>query len=286
MVVLLAALIILYSFQSLFLRLYNASRNGQGEMQFSVVYGLCAGICTLAINGFVYAPSWITVLLGVINAGVLLTYNISMGRAGSLGSYAFMMICVLTGGILVPMVYDAVYLKNSFNAVQLIAVALMIAAFIVLNLDGIKEKKSGKYLLFCVILFFANGAYGIFMNLQQNLMEFTQRNEMIITTFLGTGIVTAIMAAVKSPRELISGFRMSAKSAAFMMGSAISATIAVNMMLYAMKVINFTVLNVVANGGILVVSSVYAFVLFKEQATVRKLIGIAMACASIVMLSL
>ena len=238
MVVLLAVLIILYSFQSLFLRLYNASRNGQGEMQFSVVYGLCAGICTLAINGFVYAPSWITVLLGVINAGVLLTYNISMGRAGSLGSYAFMMICVLTGGILVPMVYDAVYLKNSFNIVQLIAVALMIAAFIVLNLDGIKEKKSGKYLLFCCILFFANGAYGIFMNLQQKLMEFTQRNEMIITTFLGTGIVTAIMAAVKSPRELISGFRMSAKSAAFMMGSAISATIAVNMMLYALNIAN------------------------------------------------
>ena len=65
MVVLLAALVILYSFQSLFLRLYTASRGCEGEMQFSVVYGVFAGICTLAINGFVYAPSWITLLLGV-----------------------------------------------------------------------------------------------------------------------------------------------------------------------------------------------------------------------------
>lgn len=286
MVVLLAALVILYSFQSLFLRLYTASRGGEGEMQFSVVYGVFAGVCTLAINGFVYAPSWITLLLGVINAGVLLTYNICMGRAGSLGSYAFMMICVLTGGILLPMVYDALYLKNSFSTLQLIAVALMIAAFIVLNMDGIKEKKSGKYLLFCLTLFIANGAYGIFMNLQQNLMEFTQRNEMIITTFLGMGLVTAVSTAVRSGRALIEGFRMKPISAVYMTLSALSATIAVNMMLYAMKVINFTVLNVVANGGILVVSSVYAFTLFREKITVRKLVGIAMACASIVMLSL
>ena len=75
-------------------------------------------------------------------------------------------------------------------------------------------------------------------------------------------------------------------SALYMTLSALSATIAVNMMLYAMKVINFTVLNVVANGGILVVSSVYAFTLFREKITVRKLVGIGMACASIVMLSL
>ena len=209
-----------------------------------------------------------------------------MGRAGSLGSYAFMMICVLTGGILVPMVYDALYLKNSFDIVQIIAVVLMIAAFVVLNLDGTKEKKSGKYLLFCITLFFANGAYGILMNLQQNLMEFTQRNEMIITTFLGMGCVTAVSALVKSPKGLIDGFRMKPKSAIFMGTSTLCAAIAVNMMLYAMKVMNFTVLNVVANGGILVVSSIYAFVLFRERASVRKILGIAMACASIVMLSL
>lgn len=286
MVVLLAVLVMLYSFQSLFLRLYTASRGGKGEMQFSVVYGMFAGICTLAVNGFSYAPSWITVLLGVINAAVLLTYNISMGRAGGMGSYAFMMICVLTGGILLPMVYDALYLKNSFSAVQIAAVAIMIAAFIVLNLDGIKEKKSGRYLLFCLILFIANGAYGIFMNLQQTLMDFTQRSEMIITTFLGMGLVTAVSAMVKSPKELVNGFSMKPVSALYMFLSALSATIAVNMLLWAMKTINLTVLNVVNNGGVLVMSSVFAFALFKEKMTARKLIGVGLACASIVMLSL
>ena len=286
MMYLLIFTVLLYSGQSLFLRLYNASRGGRGEMQFTVFYGLFAGLCTLAINRFSYAPSTATVLLGLINAVVLVTYNISMNRAGGLGSYAFMMICVLTGGILVPMVYDMLYNKSSFNAMQIIAVVLMLVSFVIMNIDGIREKKSGKYLIWCLVLFIANGTYGILMNLQQTVMEFTQRSEMIITTFVGSGIVTAAMGLVKDRKGLIGGFRMSLKSALLMLLSALCATIAVNLFLYTMSGINLTVLNVVDNGGVLVVSAILAFVLFKEKPAPRTIAGIVLSCASIVMLCL
>ena len=113
-------------------------------MQFSIVYGAVAGACTLALNGFAYAPSAATLALGLGNAVILLLYNLSMSRAGTLGSYAFMMICVLSGGILVPMVYDVLCWSASFSAMQLVAVAIMLAAFVIMNLDGFREKKSGK----------------------------------------------------------------------------------------------------------------------------------------------
>ena len=286
MIYLLYFTVLLYSGQSLFLRLYNASRGGKGEMQFTVFYGMFAGLCTLAVNGFSYAPSAATVLLGLINAAVLVTYNISMSRAGGLGSYAFMMICVLSGGILVPMVYDVLYNKSSFSALQIVAVVLMLIAFVIMNIDGIREKKSGKYLVWCLILFFANGAYGVLMNLQQTIMDFTQRSEMIITTFIGSGLITAALGLVKAPKSLISGFRMSAKSAMLMLLSAVCATVAVNLFLYAMSGINLTVLNVVDNGGVLVVSALLAFLLFREKPEPRTLTGIVLSCASIVMLCL
>lgn len=286
MIYLLAFTVLLYSGQSLFLRLYNASRGDSGEMQFTIFYGLFAGLCTLAVGGFTYAPSLATVLLGLVNAVVLVTYNISMSRAGSLGSYAFMMICVLTGGILVPMVFDVLYNKSSFTVLQLIAVVLMLIAFVIMNIDGIREKKSGKYLIWCLILFVANGTYGILMNLQQTMMEFTQRNEMIITTFVGSGIVTAVSGLVKNPKGLISGFRMSLKSLGFMLLSAVCATVAVNLFMYCMSGINLTVLNVVDNGGVLVVSAILAFLLFKEKPETRTIVGIVLSCASIVMLCL
>lgn len=277
---------VLYSFQSLFCRMYTDARGGEGAAQFSVVYALFAGICTLAVNGFSYAPSRITLLLGLVNALMLLTYNVSMVRCGALGSYAFMMICVLSGGILVPMLYDAVYLNYTFSGLQIAAVALIIAAFIVMNLDGVRAKKNVRYLMWCAILFVVNGLYGVFMNLQQTMMQFTQRNEMIITTFLGMGIMTAAFELIVHRTRFLKGFRMGKRAAFSMMLSSLSATLAVNLLMYVMQSVNITVLSVVNNGGVLVLSAVFAFTIFREKMEKHTVIGILMACASIVMLSL
>ena len=286
MFVWLLVLALLYSFQSLFCRMYTNARGGEGATQFSVVYSAFAGICTLAVNGFVYAPSRITLVLGLINALMLLTYNISMVKCGNLGSYAFMMICVLSGGILVPMVYDALYLNFTFSALQIAAVVLIIAAFIVMNLDGVRAKKNGKYLMWCAILFVVNGLYGVFMNLQQTLMNFTQRNEMIITTFLGMGLMTGAFELIFHRKRFINGFRMEKKAVLPMILSSLSATLAVNLLMWVMKNVNITVLSVVNNGGVLVLSALFAFTLFKEKMEKHTITGILMACASIVMLSI
>lgn len=277
---------LLYSFQSLFCRMYTNARRGEGAAQFSVVYSAFAGICTLAVNGFSYGPSRITLLLGLINALILLTYNVSMVKCGTLGSYAFMMICVLSGGILVPMIYDALYLNFTFSALQIAAVLLIIAAFVVMNLDGIRAKKNLRFLMWCAILFVINGLYGVFMNLQQTLMNFTQRNEMIITTFLGMGVMTAVFELIFHRRRFIDGFRMEKKAIAPMVLSSICATLAVNMLMRVMKAVNITVLSVVNNGGVLVFSAIFAFTVFKEKRERNTVIGILMACASIVMLSI
>lgn len=277
---------VLYSFQSLFCRMYTNARNGEGAAHFTVVYASFAGICTLAVNGFSYAPSRITVLLGLINALVLLTYNVSMVKCGALGSYAFMMICVLSGGILVPMLYDAVYLNYAFSGLQIAAVVLIIAAFIIMNLDGVRAKKNMRYLMWCAILFVVNGLYGVFMNLQQTLMQFTQRNEMIITTFLGMGVMMAGFELIVHRKSFLNGFTMEKKAVVPMVLSSLSATLAVNMLMWVMKSVNVTVLSVVNNGGVLVLSAVFAFTLFKEKMEKHTVVGILMACASIVMLSI
>lgn len=277
-------LVLLYTGQSLFCRLYTGAREGSGATQFSVFYAAFAGICTLAVNGFSYAPSAQTVILGLVNAMMLLCYNIAMVRCGSLGSYAFMMICSLSGGILVPMLYDALYLQYVFSPLQLAAIVLMLLSFVVMNLEGVRAKKNRRYLVWCAILFAANGLYGVLMNLQQTLMQFTQRNEMIITTFLGMALLTGAFQLVVNRRAFIEGFHMSKRALVMMVLSSICATVAVNMLMYVMQSVNITVLSVLDNGGVLVLSAVCAFTLFKEKVTPSTLAGIALACCSIVML--
>jgi len=279
-------LALLYAFQSLFCRLYTDARNGEGAVQFSVFYAAFAGVCTLLFNKFAYAPSSVTVLLGLVNAMILLIYNIAMVRCGSLGSYAFMMVCSLSGGILVPMLYDCLYLGYVFSPMQVFAIVLILLSFIVMNLEGITAKKNARYLLWCAILFISNGLYGVIMNLQQTLMQFTQRSEMIITTFLGMAVLTGVFQLVFSRRAFLSGFRMEKRAVLPMLLSALSATLAVNLLMVLMKTVNITVLSVIDNGGVLVLSALFAFTIFKEKPTAKTLLGISMACASVIMLSL
>lgn len=286
MLFMLFILALLFSFQSLFCRFYSSERNGEGAVQFSVFYAAFVGISTLAVNRFAYAPSGVTVLLGLINAMILLTYNIAMVRCSSLGSYAFMMVCSLSGGILVPMVYDALYLGYVFSTFQLAAIALILIAFVLMNLEGFTEKKNMRYLIWCAILFAANGLYGVLMNLQQTLMNFTMRNEMIITTFLGMALMTSAFQLLVARKEFLRGFEMSRRAALHAFLSALSATLAVNLMMIMMKSVNITLLSVMDNGGVLVLSALYAFTLFKEKPKPSGMLGLLLVGVGVIMLSI
>ena len=286
MLFMLFILALLFSFQSLFCRFYSSSREGDGAVQFSVFYAAFVGVSTLAFNRFAYVPSGVTVLLGVMNALILLTYNIAMVRCSSLGSYAFMMACSLSGGILVPMVYDALYLGYVFSAFQLVAIALILVAFVLMNLEGFAARKNSRYLIWCAILFVANGLYGVLMNLQQTLMNFTLRSEMIITTFLGMALMTSAFQLLVARKDFLNGFRVSRRTALYALLSALSATLAVNLMMIMMKSVNITMLSVMDNGGVLVLSALYAFTLFKEKPKPSGVLGLVLVGVGVIMLSI
>ena len=239
-ILVITAVVLFATGQSLFCRMYTSAQNGRGAVQFSVLYAFLAGVCTLAIGGFRYAPSGTTLLLGALNAVMLLTYNIAMVHAGNLGSFAFLMIGVLSGGILVPMAYDLLFLGTRLNAWQIAAVAMMLVSFVMMNRDGLSGKKSGAYLAWVGVLFLVNGLYGTLMGLQQNAMEFTQRSEMIVTTYLGTAVIGTLFSLVRERGEFFRGFRMSGRAAAFLGASALCCTGSVNLLLYAMKLVRLT----------------------------------------------
>ncbi|MDO4389393.1 MAG: hypothetical protein SOW23_07340 [Eubacteriales bacterium] len=285
-ILVITAVVLFATGQSLFCRMYTSAQNGRGAVQFSVLYAFLAGVCTLAIGGFRYAPSGTTLLLGALNAVMLLTYNIAMVHAGNLGSFAFLMIGVLSGGILVPMAYDLLFLGTRLNAWQIAAVAMMLVSFVMMNRDGLSGKKSGAYLAWVGVLFLVNGLYGTLMGLQQNAMEFTQRSEMIVTTYLGTAVIGTLFSLVRERGEFFRGFRMSGRAAAFLGASALCCTGSVNLLLYAMKLVRLTVLNVTVNGGVLVISAGLAYFVFREKMTAWKIAGIGLAAVSVILLSI
>lgn len=222
---LIAMMIVLYACQTLFCRLYNQRYPGEESTSpfvYNVIYGVFVSIVTFAVGKGRFAPSTATVLLGLLNGAVLFGYNLSLIKATASGSYAVANLCLLAGGILIPLFQSVIVYHVPLNALQYAGVAVMLAAFLFLNLDGIvggrKEKKaktaaSRLFPLFCTLLFLFNGLYGALLNAQQEAMGNTQREEMIIVTFLFTALLGFVMLLSKRGRSSLAAFRQTKSSA-------------------------------------------------------------------------
>ena len=261
---------------------------------YNVFYGVFVSLVTVAVGMGRFAPSTATVLLGLLNGAVLFGYNLSLIKATASGSYAVANLCLLAGGILIPLFQSVIVYHVPLNALQYAGVAVMLAAFLFLNLDGIvggrKEKKaktaaSRLFPLFCALLFLFNGLYGALLNAQQEAMGNTQREEMIIVTFLFTALLGFVMLLSKRGRSSFAAFRQTKSSALCMLLCCVSAAAALNLLMYVMQLVNVPVLYTVENGGVLVLSVVFAVFLFKEKITPFKAVGLLLALSSLVMLS-
>ena len=283
------AIIVLYSFQTLFCTLFNRHYPGKAEWAPQVFCILEAGaitLVTLALNRFRFHPSGPTLLYGGLNALVLLGFNISMIEAGKRGSYAFFNMAMLYGSILVPMLYSVVFLHEGTSPLQWAGIGLMLVALLLMNLGGKGAEKPKKgYIFFCILLFLCNGLYGVFLKMQTMACE-NESAEMIVITFGLMGILSLARLALREKGNLLPPFRQSRKSAWFLAACLLSAALAVNGLMAVLPRINSIVFFTVENGGVLLLSSMYAFFLFHEKPTPGKTIGILIAVASMVLLSL
>lgn len=292
LVVLVSLMILFFSFQSLFTRLYSASYAGpdagKATSVFSVCYGVFIAAASFLLGGMTFAPSWQTILLGLLNAGMLILYNTSIIEAGNRGSYSFLMVASMFGGILVPMAIGLIFLGETLSGLQIVAVLMMLISLVLMNVRSISFKGASKsYYLWCIALFFANGLYGAILNLQAEVMDGAQRTEMLTILYLCSALAVVITECVKGQgKQLLSGFKMGKKSALFMVITCLSATAAANLLLYILTLMSSSVLYTIDSGAVLVVSILYSLILFKEKPTWEVVLGMAIAVASIVLINI
>lgn len=290
--ILLVLLVLFYTFQSLFTRMFSLNYAGPDASQSTSVFAICfggfIGLATLIFRGFHFAPAWQTVLWGIANAFMLWLYNVSLIESGNRGSYAFLMIASMFGAIVVPLFVDVVFMGETLTMLQSVAIVLMLVSFVVMNLRGLSLKgASGAYYMWCGLLFMANGLYATIMNLQEGMMGSEQSSEMIVITYCGTALIVTLFHLLRGQaKQLFDGFRMGKKAALFALGSCVVATLASNMLMYLLGLMNASVLYTIDNGGVLVMSAVCSCLFFKEKLHLNQIIGIVLATVSIVLISL
>ena len=288
-VILIAGIILLYSLQTLFCTLYNHRYPGKAEWAapaFCAMEGAFITLITWALNGFRFQASPPTLLFGCLNALVLLGYNSSLMAAGKRGSYAFFNMSLLYGAILVPMAYSNLFLQEGTTPVQWVGVGLMLIAFLLMNWEGKTEKTAKKgFYLFCALLFLFNGLYSVFLKMQSVACE-NESAEMIMLTFGLMGLSALIQLAVTQKGSIPRAFYQNKRSLPPLIACLLSAGLAVNGLVAVLPRVNSVVLYTVENGGVLLLSFLYAVTLFHEKPTLQKVAGVAIAVVSITLLSI
>ena len=286
------ACIFCYTFQGLFGKMYASAYTGNendATPVFSCLYGLIVGLSVLAVAlGFRLEASAATWGLGIANGLTLFLYNLGVIKASRSGPFSLQSIFRLFGGVVVPMVCSVVFWNDHLTWLQIAGIVVMLASFVVINLDGnaLQNVKKG-YAFWVALLFTVNGLYGTLMALQQRVMAGTQGNEMIVVTFLSSSLISLVSLVASRKKDTLKAFRMPGKAWGHAIGAGVVAALAVvQLMLLINRMESLAVFYTVENGMVLVLTVVLSALMFKEKLNRNVIIGIVMSVVSLALLSL
>lgn len=299
--------IVMGSLQTLFCTMFNKKYEGKSELAspvFCIIEGIFVPIILLlfmmfdikistsdvsvAFTGLHFGiTSWFTVLMGILNAITLFFYNTSLIKASARGSYAFLSVMIVFGGIVLPVIYSALFMKTeTVYAHQYIAIILMLFAILLMNIKEIKLKgTSWAFYIYCIVLFFTNGAYGLFLKIQSNHIE-AELNEMIIITYVLVGVLALIQLLFKEKKNSFEAFKVGKKAILPLVLSIMFVGLAINFNALIIPLGDASIIFPVENGGVLVLAAMYSMIFFKEKPQTLKLLGIVISIISIVVISL
>lgn len=278
-----AAVIILYTLQSLFTRMYTDHYPGDKGLTtpvFAVVCGLIVTVVSFIFSGFTFSCGWITVLLGLLNAAVLYGYDAFIIKASATGPYSILMTFSLTGGIVVPAIVSWLFFEVPFSWVQLISILIIFASVLLISKKEEDEENKEEFkkhrtffLIICTLLGLANGTYGVLLNTQQEITTVLEKEEMVAITFMGAALISLVQILVKEKKNALAAFKQTKQSLVYLLLTALVSALAINALVIALEGIDTTLVYTFDNAGVLLLSAIASAILFKEKLSKINIIG-------------
>ena len=309
------AIILLYTLQSLFSKMFNDSYPGDAKHSadvFAIVAGVVVAIVSLFFSGFKFGEfRWETLLLGVINAGILYGYDQCIIKASGKGPYSIMMVFNLGGGIVIPALVSPFLPFSSFKPVhfivQMVAVVIICVSIYLVSAkkdESVTEdgKKSGlkTFFILSALLAIMNGLYGVVYVVHNGVMSNVfagigseelileavnqQKQTLVIYSFLITAIISFIRLSITEKKNVLKPFKQNKKSLLNLILAAVVSAMAVNVLVLLVGVVNETMLYTFDNAGVMLLSALASALIFKDKLSTKNIIGCVIMTLALVMM--
>ena len=288
-------MILIYTGQTFFCKLYLDKYPGQSDMAspvFSVVSASAVALVTFIWSGFRFSFDPLILLLGVINAAIIFSYNYVLIATSRRGPYSVLSVFNASGGILMPIIVAVVF--RDFNHWKWFVIAFILLAVYLVSAK--KQEGSTKtepsFFLFCPLLAAVNGSYGAMLDLQKRLTEQgltgdSGKGEMLIITYACVALASLIFGFIKRKGRFVGDFKQTKLSFAFLLISSACTAVAANLLTTLLEggLVNNTTLLTFKQSGILVFSVLASCLFLKEKLSLKNILGIVLMCAGLVTLS-
>lgn len=284
-------LILLYTMQSVFCKLFSNHYPGKEEHSssvYTVVSGISAAVITFAIAGFQFSAQPMTLLLVVVNALSLVLFNTSLIKASAEGPFSAVIVFQVAGGVIIPTFVTTVFFGTSITIPKILGIIVLIASvYLISRKPGESFKNKKKYFIFCFLLALANGVYGSLTEIQQRLTGEAESQEMVILSYAVAALISTVTLLRTEKKNFFSAFQQNKCSLLLLICCAAVVATAINAYVLILPLIgNKAVLYSFDNSGVFMLSTLFSFIFFKEKLTKLNLLGCLVLCAALVCISL
>ncbi len=295
---LIGAIILLYTLQSLFSKMFNDAYPGDAKHSpdvFAVVSGAVVAVVSLFFSGFKFGPfRWETLLLGLINAAILYGYDQCIIKASGKGPYSIMMVFSLGGGIVIPALAALLPFypfNKGVSVTQFVAIAIIcVAVYLASVKDDGSEAVSGEkpnlrlFFILSALLALCNGLYGVMFVVQEGVTGVADKQLYVIYTFMGAAIISAVRLFATEKKKVLLPFKQNKKSFLYLMLAAVVSAMAVNVLVLLVGVVNETILYTFDNAGVMLLSALASAFIFKDKLSQKNVIGCIIMTLALVMM--
>lgn len=281
-VLLMSAIILFYSFQNFFCKKFSFSYPGKPENAtpvLMIVGGFAVAFITFAFSGFKFSALPLTIILGIINALATYGYNYFLIKASACGPFSVVIVLSIVGGIAIPAGFKWIFFDEAMTALSIVFLLVVLVGVFLMSIkptdkyENELNKISPKFLIFAASTALCNGVYCTLVAIQQELTGEGNKEEFVIVSYAFAAIVSLIMLFINKA-DFRNTFRQTLKSSLDLVFYSCSTSLAINsLVLFMIFKINTGVLYTIQNSGVMLMSVILSFFVFKEKITKTNLLG-------------
>ena len=257
---------------------------------FNAVASIAAIFVLLLMGGIGHISSF-TLWLALLFGFATLVQQISSLEALRIGPLSLTS-TILSCSTVIPATSGALFFGEELKIAHIIGIILMLASFFFAVEKQAGEKKaSWRWFLLCMIGFFASGSIGVMQKIHQSTEFKVELNGFLVIAFLFSFFTSAVAYGyylVKHKRTHTESPKLPPRQALFMVALMIASGLSFgavnNLNLYLSGVMDSAVFFPIVNGVSLMLTTLAAFVIFREKLTKKQWVGVILGILSVIFL--